>query len=359
MRPAILYSSGMIEGPRAAREEEIPDVVRLSNRVFYPDGRIVMERVLPTLFCTANAHNLRVVVEDGAPVAMAGMTVNTLRMEEVTVRAACFGSVCTLESHRGRGLAAALMEDGIAHAVSQGASLALVSGKRGLYSRMQCIDAGLFEVVVVERRRGRLRGPSPAIRPWAEADIPALDALHERETVRFVRAPGEMAVLLRARAMFCRPARTWVAEQAGRIAAYLCVSGPDDRTGQGVILSRELAGSREAVLDAAAAVLEAEGAERLEIEVPASDELVQLATARGFAPVVVGRHGTLKIIDRDAFLRAIAPRLERWPHPLPEAPEDLAALVFGSADRPAVEGFAAGPAGPFPLSLPGYGLNYI
>jgi len=354
MCPAILYSGAMIEGPRAAREEEIPDVVRLSNRVFYPDGRIIMERVLPTLFCGANAHNLRVVVEDGTPVAMAGMTVNTLRMEEVTVKAACFGSVCTLESHRGRGLAAALMEDGFAHAVSQGASLALISGKRGLYSRMQCIDAGLFRVIEVDGRK-RLHGRSTAIRPWIEADIPALEALHLRETVRFVRAPGEMAVLLRARAMFCRPARAWVVEQAGRIAAYLCVSGPDDRTGQGVVLSRELAGSREATLDAAAAVLEAEGAQRLDIEVPASDELVRLAAARGFAARVIGRHGTLKIIDRDAFLRAIAPRLRRWPHPLPDGPEDLAALVFGSVERPA----SGESGGPFPLPLPGYGLNYI
>jgi len=354
MRPAILYSGAMIEGPRAAREEELPDIVRLSNRVFYPDGRIIMERVLPTLFCGANAHNLRVVVEDGTPVAMAGMTVNTLRMEEVTVQAACFGSVCTLESHRGRGLAAALMEDGVAHAVSQGASLALISGKRGLYSRMQCIDAGLFRVIEVDGRK-RPHRSSTAIRPWAEADIPALEALHSREAVRFVRAPGEMAALLRARAMFCRPARSWVVEQAGRIAAYLCVSGPDDRTGPGVVLSRELAGSREAVLDAAASILKEEGAERLDVEVPASDELVSLAAARGMTTRTVGRNGTLKIIDRGAFLRAIAPRVERWPHALPDIAEDLAALVFGSAEHP-----APGERGdPFPLPLPGYGLNYI
>jgi GNAT superfamily N-acetyltransferase len=343
----------MIEGPRAARLEELPDVIRLSNHVFYPDGRIVMEQVLPTLFTPSNAHNLRVVVEDGKPVAMAGMTVNDLRMEEVSVRAACFGSVCTLESHRGRGLAAALMDDGIAHAVSQGASLALISGKRGLYSRMKCIDAGLFRVAEVDGRAG-IRGKHE-VREWEESDIPAMDALHSRESVRFLRPPGEMAALLRARAMFCRPARTWVVLEAGHITAYLCVSGPDDRTGPGVVLSRELAGSREAVLDAAAAVLEAESAQRLDIEVPASDELVRLAAERGLAGRVVGRHGTLKVVHRAAFLEAIASRVLRCARPLPEEPEDLAAVVFGSADRPA----PAEPGGPFPLPLPGYGLNYI
>ncbi len=350
----------MIEGPRAARVEELPDIIRLSNHVFYPDGRVVMERVLPTLFCPENAHNLRVMVEDGKPVSMVGMTVNDLRMEDVSIRAGCYGSVCTRESHRGRGMAAALMEDAVAHAASQGASLALISGKRGLYIRMQCIDAGLFKVVEVDGARGRPGAGGAAglaIRPWEERDIPALEALHAREPVRFVRPPGEMGVLLRARAMFCRPARTWVVERAGRIEAYLCVSGPDDRTGPGVVLSRELAGSRPAVLDAAADVLRAEGAQRLDIEVPASDELVDMAAARGMGSRLVGRHGTLKVIDRPKFLEAIAARARRWGREMPEAPEDLAALAFGSADRP--DSTAREPGSPFPIPLPGYGLNYI
>ena len=347
----------MIDGPRAARVGELPGIIRLSNHVFYPDGRVIMERVLPTLFHHANAHNLRVAVEDGVPVAMVGMTVNDLVMGEISVRAACYGSVCTLESHRGRGLAAALMEDGISHAVSQGASLALISGKRGLYVRMQCIDAGLFTVIEVDGSRGGPGAAGVAIRPWEEKDVPALEALHGREAVRFVRPPGEMAVLLRARAMFCRPARTWVVQSPRGIDAYLCVSGPDDRTGAGVVLCRELAGSREAVLAAAAAILHAEGARRLDIEVPSSDELSALAASRGMASRISGRHGTLKVIDRAKFLEAICPRARRWPHALPERPEDLAGLVFGSADRPGSR--AAEPGDPFPIPLPGYGLNYI
>ena len=257
----------------------------------------------------------------------------------------------------GRGLAAALMEDGVSHAIERGATLALISGKRGLYTRMRCIDAGLFTVVEVSAGGGRTAAAGLSVRPWEERDVPALEALHAREPVRFVRPPGEMGVLLRARAMFCRPARTWVIERSGVIQAYACVSGPDDRTGAGVVLSREVAGSRDVVLTAAAAILQAEGAARLDIEVPASDELAVLAASRGMTRRVAGRHGTLKVIDRARFMQGIATRTRRWARPLPDAPEDLAALVFGSVDRPV--GAAAEPGGPFPLSLPGYGLNYI
>ena len=54
----------MIEGPRAAQIEELPDVIRLSNSLFYPDGRIAMERVLPAFFC---GDNLRVGVHAAEP----------------------------------------------------------------------------------------------------------------------------------------------------------------------------------------------------------------------------------------------------------------------------------------------------
>lgn len=353
MCPAALYSSAMIEGPRAPREEELPDIMRLSNRVFYPDGSIDMGSVLPLLFSPANAGNLRVMTDCGRSVAMVGMVINDLRLQEIALRAGCIGSVCTLPEYRGQGFACRLMDDAVAHAVAQGASLLLVSGGRGLYRRMACIEAGLSRVIEVDGGAGR-QGDC-RVRQWTEQDSAGLEALYSREAVRFVRAHGQMAVLLRARAMFCCPARTWVVEKEARAAAYLCVCGPDDSTGPGVVLSRELAGSRETVLDAASAVLEAEGAQRLDIEVPASDELVRLAAARGLAARAIGRHGTLKIIDRDAFLRAIAPRLQRWPHPLPDGPEDLAALVFGSAERPA----SGESGGPFPIPLPGYGLNYI
>jgi GNAT superfamily N-acetyltransferase len=353
MHPAILYSGVMIEGPRAACEAELPDILHLSNRAFYPDGRIEMGSVLPLLFSRANAGNLRIMTDGGRPVAMVGMVINDLLLREIGLRAGSIGSVCTLPEYRGQGFAGRLMDDAMAHAAAQGASLLLVSGGRGLYRRMACIDAGLYRVIEVDRRAGR-RGRG-RVRQWTEQDSAALEALHSREEVRFVRAPGEMAVLLRARAMFCRPARTWVVEEAGKIAAYLCVSGPGDRTGSGIVLSRELAGSREAVLDAAAGVLKEEGAQRLDVEVPASDGLVALAAGRGMALRAVGRHGTLKVMDRGAFLRAIAPRLERWQHPLPDSLEDLAALVFGSAERTS----QADPDGPFPVPLPGYGLNYV
>ncbi len=329
-------------------------MIRLSNSVFYPEGRILMERVLPTLFRAENSENLRVMVDAGKVVAMAGMVISDLRMDEVTVRAACIGSVCTAEAYRAKGLATALMDDAVSHAVSNGASLALISGGRGLYRRMGCIDAGLFSVTELARG-GRQPDIEVEARPWNAQEIQDLWELHQKEEVRFVRTRADMATLLEARAMFCRPAQTWVVQSGGQKLAYLCASGPDDRTGPGVVLVREIAGSREAILAAAHSVLEQMGAERMQIETPASDrEMETLAATLGLPRRITGMHGTLKIIDRAAFITAIEPRFHGSRPALPDATEDLAAVVFGSVERTVARAAAL-----LPLPLPGYGLNYI
>jgi GNAT superfamily N-acetyltransferase len=359
----------MIEGPRAAREEELPAAVGLANAVFYPDGSVDMGRVLPTLFARSNLANLRVFVDDGRPVALTGMTVRDLSVDGVVIRAACVGSVCTRGDYRDRGLASRLMEDCIAAASARGASVILVSGGRGLYRRIGCIDAGLFRVIRMDRA-SRRPDVSCRVREWTESDLPDLQALHERERVRFMRAPGEMPALLRTRALRCRPARTWIVRVGKRTAAYLCVSDS---------CARELAGSRPAVLAAAPAILEASGEEQLELEIAASDaEMTSLASSFGLASRIAGMDGTLKIIDRPSFLAALSPRL---PDALwiecgeavelragtesmrVRSDEDRAALVFGSVERPPPE---PGPGqlgemlrGVFPVPLPAYGLNYI
>jgi hypothetical protein len=356
----------MIEGPRAAREEELPAVVRLANEVFYPDGSVDMGRVLPTLFSAVNAGNLRVFVDDGTPVALSGMTVQDIRMDEVVVRTACLGSVGTSASHRGQELAARLVDDCVAVASAQGVSLLLVSGGRGLYRRKGCVDAGLFTVVRV-RRDGELPPVSCRVREWTEADLPELEALHTQEPVRFIRAPGEMRSLLRARALHAGPARTWIVRVGERTAGYLCVSGPDEKTVPGVLVAREIAGSRHAILAAAHAIIDACHAECLDIEVPASDaETIFLAGGFGCAIRSAGMHGTLKIIDAARFFKALEPRFQARlsaedrtvlsARELTAATaEDLAALVFGSIEResPRILGSV------FPLPLPAYGLNYV
>jgi hypothetical protein len=276
------------------------------------------------------------------------------------------------------------VDEVVAGGVEQGAAVILVSGTRKLYRRMGCVDAGLWRVVRVEKRR-----PLPrltcTVSEWTANDVPEMYALHQAEPIRFVRDKAEMHVLLKARSLHARPARTWVCRVKGKLAAYLCATGPDGE--RGVLEVLEMAGSRHVLLASLPAIRASSRAGTVEIETSAWDlEMEILAHAWGLPMVDRGFHGTLKIVERKLFFSAIeryiASRLSREERGglvidcgpamrfryeggelLVEKDEDLAALVFGSVERAAPEAGTKGLgeilARLFPMPLPGYGLNYI
>ncbi len=302
----------MIEGPRGIRPDEISAAVRLSNSVFYPDGRIDMGTTFPTLFSAGNGDNLRVMRADGRFVSMVGFTIRDLCLHGTTIRAALIGSVSTDPGYRGQGLAGRLMEDAIACAMRQGAVLMLVSGDGPLYRRLGCVSAGLFSRVRVNRR-SRRPAMSCVVTEWTPADLAGMQALHQAECVRFIRDAGEMRTLLNTGMAHCRPARTWMVNRDGAPMAYLCVKGPDEHTGPRVARAVEIAGARIAMLASSAAILEASGADTLEIDIHAAEnELACLARELGHEVAEAGMHDTMKIIDPRGFFDALTPwRAER------------------------------------------------
>ncbi len=143
-----------------------------------------------------------------------------------------------------------------------------------------------------------------------------------------------------------------------------------------------MAGSRAAILATMPTVMKLAGLAEAEFNAPASDtELRVLAEAYALRSCPLGFHGTVRIIDVPGTLRALkgwideradAARFAIEPGTqtrfsldgasMAVSTEDLAALVFGSVERPA----PLPPAGHlaqlmgrlFPVPLPCYGLSY-
>ena len=376
----------MIEGPRAARDEgEIHAAAALADSVFYPDGTGDMGSWFPTLFHPGNRENLRVFVDDGRPVALAGFTVNDIVIHGARLRAACAGAVCTAPSHQGRGLASRLMEDLVARAREQGAQLLLVSGARHLYVRMGCVDAGLYRTAVVERGSAPPAGGCE-VREATAADVPELAAALCAEPVRFVRSPDEWRLLLESRVLQCKPSRTWVAAFQGA-AGYLCAQEPREEGGARVIKVLEIAGPRACVLAALAGIFRETGADRISIEMLDADhELRALCEAHGLPTLCRGFPGTVKIIDPRGLFDALGPWIEQrltseearrfsidTDHGVvfrlggeklaASSDAEVTARVFGSLTHAAADPGATALgrllARLFPVPLVGYGLSYI
>lgn len=375
-----------LDGPRAARFEELDAVVALSNTVFGEYSPHDMGRWFPALFRRENLAHLRIFVDEGRPVALAGFTVDRVVVPGASFVVACVGSVCTLKSHQGKGLGTRLMDDLTAVARAEGASALLISGGRGLYRRMGCIDAGRYLTVKVPRGAvpaTRTAGAGRHIREWRIADVPRMTELYRAEPVRFERTVEDFLAFLRTGRICDRVCRTWVAcaaDDPARVEAYLCVQEASD-TPEGRIASvQEFAGPREAVLAALPLITKEMNVERAAVDCLGSDpELPRLAAARGLEAVPRGFPGTVKVVDPPRLLpvlkRFAGPAVTCWASAEgftlrlgPESfevrgPESVTAFLFGSAERqPDLPG--PGPlrgalqAG-LPIPLPDYGLNYI
>ncbi|MBS7612631.1 hypothetical protein KEJ48_00045, partial [Candidatus Bathyarchaeota archaeon] len=64
----------MIEGPRAAKIEELPQIVKLTSWIFgFEKHGVYLDKVFPHVFCEKNIENLRVIVSDGRVVSHLGI----------------------------------------------------------------------------------------------------------------------------------------------------------------------------------------------------------------------------------------------------------------------------------------------
>jgi predicted N-acetyltransferase YhbS len=374
----------VLEGPRGARPEELPAVVRLADTVFGEKRPHDMARWFPTLFSAANSRRLRVFSDGDRPVAMVGLTVNRVHAGGTAFTVGCIGAVCTLSEYRGQGLAGRLMEDTVRFCREEGADVLLVSGGRSLYRRMECVDAGLYESARIDRDAPlpRLAGE---VREWREKDLPALAALHGREPVRFDRGPDEFLALLRTATVHTWPGRTWVVGSPA--VAYLSVQEPREADGR-VLSVHELGGSRTAALAALSRLFEEYGVARAEVSFPSSDvELRSILDSSGIAVAPRGFGGTVRVLDAPAGAKLATDRVrlvlpdprraslrtsadgaslrfemgaESW---RVEGLAEITALLFGSREQE-VRMPSSGPLRAalevlFPIPLVDYGLDYI
>jgi GNAT superfamily N-acetyltransferase len=343
-----------------------------------------MGRWFPTLFRRENLEHLRIFVDDGRPVALAGFTIDRVVVPGSSFVVACVGSVCTLESHRGRGLGSRLMDDVTAAARADGAAVLLVSGGRGLYRRMGCIDAGRYLTVQVPRKalpRPAAAGRRP-IRKWRVSDVPRMAELHRAEPVRFERSEADLLAFLRTGRLGDRACRTWVcaADDPARVDAYLGVQEPGDAPEGRIANVLEFAGSRDALLAALPFIMKEMKADRADIDCPGSDlETRRLMKVHGIEVAPRGFAGTVKVIEPPRLLpvlkRFAGSAVTCWASAegftlgmgsesfTVRGPESVTAFLFGSSER---QGDLPGP-GPLrsaleaglPIPLPDYGLNYI
>ena len=363
-----------LDGPRGCVPEEVPATVELANRVFERAAGD-MGGKFPTLFCAGNAPWLRTFWDGGRPVALVGVWCGEVVSSAGPLRVAHVGAVATVPEARGRGLATALLQDAFARLHAARTSLVFISGARGLYLRL---GARRFGRLWRYRWTGALEArPAAAVRAEAVQSLSpeewgALRRLYAAEPVHYLRGAADWRALLPAKGYL--PAAggrgLYLVRRAGVPAAYLLV-GAARRAEPGTAGVRcgvdEFAGEREAVVGALPQILEARGADALDLLVQGGDEpLHALLRGHGLAPAPAPYSGTVRLLHAGAFLDVVAgvrPDLQRLGHAAPfDSAAGVAEAVALTAASFGGEGEAGEPrpGGPVPLEVPRPdGLQFI
>lgn len=300
------------DGPRLIRPEEVPASRRLSRICFedLPDDGDDAEPLPPH----HEPEETYLFAHKGRPVSQISIFYTPLRLLDGAIRVGSIGGVCTHPDYRGYRLASRLMEHCTRQLVQGGAGLMLISGGRGLYTRLGNVQSGKYATFRLPS--GQVPPPPASIRlrPVQPSDGALCSRLYQAEPAHF---PRSFAVYERS----FRPheigfhAEEWIVELEGQPAAYLLLSIPWDFIDQpqaGVRSTCEFAGSRVALSGAFAAALAQPGFREIEVPVAWQDtDLIHLLSQTGARPEWTAlQDHTMRIINFPSLMRGLRPYIQ-------------------------------------------------
>ena len=291
------------DGMRSVRRDEFGQLSDLFDTVFWPG---LVEKY-PHMYIPENAANLRVVVSDGQVVSHIGAHRRNAAIMGCTVRVASVGGVATLEAHRGKGYATALLGDTMRDCREDGVDFMVVSGYRKMYYRHGCRRVGRdWNYTVTAERAGDFDEGGVDVAPAKKADMPAIAAIYRREPVRWMRPISDFENALVGYVMN-RPAHVLAIREQGALRGYVMLQQPGERDGRRVQV-QEFAGDRRCVVGALGKLIRAYELEAVGLHAMGYDSLLRdMLEARGLTGGPANASGSVTLIHFTQFMERMRP----------------------------------------------------
>jgi len=253
---------------------------------------------------------------DGESISHVGIREREILVYGCRTLVGCIGGVATKPEYRNHGLATRLMESSILRIDEDDGDIMFVSGGRGLYRRLGCVDAGeICEFTVKRSSSFALAGTKVELRPYQEEDIVKVVSAYQKEPVRFHRPLEDFKQAL------CRhPVPMWMApdvlimEHDGEFLGYLCIQESKKKEGRepGHGYISEYAGDRRAVISAIPGLFEVYDFNDLQFWVLTHDAaFIRMLSECGVEHIRRNLMGhTLKIINLPRLTKRLRPYLE-------------------------------------------------
>ncbi len=307
-------AAAAFDGPRRLRMDEVVASEKLMRLCFgareLEDEAGVLARYVPP-----QDGGMRVIAHAGQLVAQIDTFFDRIRVFDGEIRAGSVGGVGTHPEYRGQRLAGRLLEYCAEELVEGGANLLLISGGRGLYTRLGNVPHGHFLSFAVDPPQDERRAAAGVVvRRATPADALTWSRLYAAEPVRFARTYADFAEALED-----PPGNTyvyadrWLIERDGETAAYLCLGSPwHEELAAGIRHVGEYAGSRQALVAALGTLFAVGGVRELTWPVAWQEsELIRLLRAHGYQGEPMPLHGhTFRILNLPGLMADLRPLLK-------------------------------------------------
>lgn len=294
---------------RRLRKGEEQEAYALADAVFREEEQKSMGEAFPSIFLPAFIGHSYGGFVDGKLVVFFGLVPSVVRIEEARVNIYSLGSVCTHPDFRGKGFAAAVLDQILEDLKQTEASLLLVSGDRSLYTRVGCRLFGKIHMYTISELTPS-ENPSCTLREMIELDLHAMARLTRERAISYEQSLQELAMMVQAEAYascFQLKHKVLVAEDhSGEVSAFLVAGIPIDKKKQSTGLGIEWAGDGAQIVQLAQAVRQREGLTHLSLPVPWQDSLLKQAL-HSFAEEESQNQGTVLITNPTQFINQIRP----------------------------------------------------
>jgi predicted acetyltransferase len=299
------FRRGFMEGPRQCKTEELQGVIELINNTFRTVAglRPTMGDEFPLLLSENNLENMRIIVEDGKPVANLNYYETNIFIQGIPIRAASIGAVCTDKDYMKRGYSSLLLDDSERSMVEAGVDVLLVSGGRSLYTRRGCChveNSFTFEVFPEGNKCEEFE-----LMIYKDELLNEMLKLYSNEATRFYRSNCEFVHLLKGATTpwgnFTY--QTYLACDNAEFLAYAVVRTVNNEEKHGELV--ECAGDRKIVLEMLKEIAKDNGLKHIVVQLPNNDSMYLLAKSKGLRINHINTQGTIKIMNFKALMNKL------------------------------------------------------
>lgn len=249
---------------------------------------------------------------DDKSISHVGIRERFIKVYGYTTKVGSIGGVFTEEKYRNRGLATRLMESSMKRIDEDEGDIMFVSGGRGLYRRLGCVNGGhILNFRVRQSDLDSFDAPQNVeLLLYKEENLLNVISAYHKEPVRFHRTLEGFGRQLASGRAIWKEAEVLMIFREEEFESYVIVQKPEEGEAR-VGNIAEYAGVRCAIVDAMKLLFDRYNLQEAVFHVPYHDkEFDYLLRQKGLSPDSGSLPGTIKIINFPRLMERFRPYIE-------------------------------------------------